>query len=133
MSAIWLSSSTILLITVGFAGLLGELSYQLRKRLSTSIAVLSIPVLGMVILPPLSLPGILPWLLWISGFTVFILYFFRPAPLPQQLLTRRFAMRFIAITMVLCTLWNLQTDAGFPALLQAATAGATAIMAWSES
>lgn len=133
MSTVWLSSSTILLITVGFAGLLGELSYRLRKRLSTPLAVLSILVFGMVVLPPLSLPGILPWLLWVSGLSVFILYFFRPTPLPQKFLTRRFAMRFIALTMVLCALWNLLTSAGFPAVLLATFAGAAAFMAWRES
>lgn len=133
MSALWLSSSTLLVITLGFAGLLGELSFRLRERLSTPLAALAILAFGMVVLPPLSLPGMLPWLLWLSGFIVFIIYSLRPNQLPEQLLSRRFALRYIAIAMVFCVAWNLLTHAGFPALLMATFAGMTALMAWSDS
>ncbi|MCB2179676.1 hypothetical protein KQH54_00990 [bacterium] len=133
MSTLWLSSSTIFVITIGFAGLLGELSYRLRKNLSFSILGLSILVFGMVVLPPLSLPGIMSWLLWASGFFVFLLYSLRPQALPQSWVTRRFAMRYIALSMVLCAVWNLLTSAGFPALLLATFAATTGLMAWQDS
>ena len=133
MPVLWFSSPTLFIITLGFAGLLGDLIYRLRERISPQLIALCTLVLGMVIFPPLSLPLLLQRTLWGAGVIVIIAYAVRPGTLPENLHTRRFAMRYIAVAMVFSATWNILSGPSFPAMVLAVFACLAALMAWLES
>ncbi|MGD2026771.1 MAG: hypothetical protein PVI99_03065 [Anaerolineales bacterium] len=133
MAVFWFSSPTLFMITLGFAGLLGNLIYHLRERISPQLIALCALVLGMVILPPLSLPILLQRTLWGAGLIVILAYAVRPSTLPANLHTRRFAMRYTAVAMVLSAIWNILSGPSFPAMVLAAFACLAALMAWFDS
>ncbi|HKJ28302.1 MAG TPA: hypothetical protein VJ965_11735 [Anaerolineales bacterium] len=133
MSAVWLSSPALFVITLGFAGLLGELIYRLREAIQIRLAALAALFASLVLFPPLSLPGVLNWLLWLLALVVVVLFALRPDPLPSLFLTRRFALRYASAAMLLSAIWNVWTWPSFPSSLLVVSALAAACLAWLES
>lgn len=133
MPITWFSSPTLFMITLGFAGFLGDLIYRLRERFSTSLVALCAFVLGMVIFPPLSLPTLMQRILWVAGTMVILAYALRPDSLPARLHTRRFALRYTAVAMLLSAIWYILSGPGFPAMVLSLCAGLAALLAWLDS
>lgn len=141
MSAVWITSSTLFMITLGFAGLLGELIYTLRVRRSAAkrngiqvrLAGMSVFVSLLVLLFPLSLPGMANWLLWLAALAVIAAYSLHRRSLPPRLLTRKFAFRYTSAAMLLSAWWNFTAGPSLPANLLAASALVAALLAWLES
>ena len=129
------------MITLGFAGLLGELIHHLQIRRSAHkqngiqarLAGLSLFVSILVLLFPLSLPGMANWLLWLAALVVIGIYALYRRSLPPSLLTRKFAFRYTSAAMLLAAWWNYSTGPSLPAYLLAISALLAALMAWLES
>lgn len=133
MSAVWISSPTLIIITLGFAGLLGNLIRRLRQALQPKLAALTALLALLVLFPPLSLPGLLNWLLWLASLGVVLLFAVRPDSLPPSLHTRRFALRYASAAMLLSAWGNALYGPSFPACMIAAFALLAALLAWLES
>ena len=147
MSVVWITSSTLFVITLGFAGLLGELIHHLRIRRSAAkqngiqvrLAGMSVFISILVLLFPLSLPGTANWLLWLAAVCVIAIYALHRRALPPRLLTRRFAWRYTSAAMLLSAWWNFSTGTALPAgtslpaTLLAVSALLAALLAWLES
>lgn len=145
MTIPWLSLPTLLIIDLGFAGLLGTHLYYLRAHAAhrrsaarsfphraRSIA-LALLLGGFVLLPPLSFPPLPQWLGWLAALLVVALFAFRPKPLPARLWTLSFAFRYAALTMLLVALWGLLSGFTSPQALFTLAALLAAALAWHRS
>ena len=133
MISVWVSPPTILLISLGFAGLLGELIRRLRSRLNTSQLAAAIALIGLVLLPPLSLPPVTQWLGWAAAALVIFLFAFRPQILPAKIFSEQFAWKYASIAMFLAAIWNLVTGPSFPFIPISISAALAAFLSWKRS
>ncbi len=132
MSLAWVYPPTLFLITLGFAGVLGDLIYRLRANLNLPMLVAALSTLFLVLFPPLSLPPAFQYAGWIGAVLVILVFALRPDNLPSTFFTRRFALRYAALIMLLSALWGI-FNATFPTNLLAAAALLAALLAWTRS
>jgi hypothetical protein len=97
------------------------------------MAALAALLVGLVLFPPLSLPGLLNWPAWVLALAVTAIFATRPEILPYRLRTRSFALRYASVAMLLSAWWYLVSGPCFPACLLAASALLAALLAWIES
>ncbi len=133
MSVTWVAYPALYIITIGFAGLLGELIFHLRSQFTPRILAAAMLLAGLVWFPPLSLPLTLQWGLWVSSGVVILLFALRPQPLPNQLFSRQFAMRYASIAMLISALWDVLAGPAFPAHALAIAALLASLLAWLAS
>ena len=133
MPSFWLSLPAFLAINLGFAGLLGTLIYSLRSQANTRQVAAAIALGGLVMLPPLSLPPLSQWLSWLAAILVVVLFALRPAFIPSQIWTLRFAYRYIAITMALVALWGFSSGLIPPVYVLGVLALFAGALAWHRS
>lgn len=133
MLSVWVSPPTIIVISLGFAGLLGEQIRQLRSQLNTDQLAAALALVGLVLLPPLSLPPVTQWIGWAAAGLVIILFALRPPILPEYIYTNRFAWRYASFAMVLAALWNLLAGPSFPRPVLTLTAVLASLLAWRRS
>jgi hypothetical protein len=133
MISVWVSPPTIIFISLGFAGLLGELIRQLRSRLNKSQLAAAVALIGLVLLPPLSLPPVTQWIGWTAACLVIFSFAFRPQILPAKFFSPSFAWRYASFAMLLAALWNLVTGPSFPFIPISLSAILAAFFSWKRS
>lgn len=152
MYSVWVSPPTIILISLGFAGLLGEQIRQLHAHLNQNRVqrlsferleaqlrsnkhqlAAALALVGLVMLPPLSLPPVSQWIGWAAAGLVILLFSFRPKGLPAGLFTCRFAWRYAAFTMLLAALWSFLSGPDLPYIILSLIALLTALLSWRRS
>jgi hypothetical protein len=152
MYSVWVSPPAIIVISLGFAGLLGEQIRQLRSRLNQNkgksprfdrfeallrshkhqlAAVLAL--VGLVLLSPLSLPPVTQWISWTAASLVVALFAIRPKVLPTGMFTCRFAWQYASFSMLVAALWNLLAGPGLPYLVLGLVALFAALLSWKRS
>ena len=133
MISVWVSPPTIIFISLGFAGLLGEIIRRLRSRLNTAQLAAAFALIGLVLLPPLSLPPVTQWLGWAAAIMVILLFAFRPQILPAKIFSEQFAWQYASIAMFLAAIWNLATGPSFPFIPISVSAALAAFLSWKRS
>jgi hypothetical protein len=133
MNTVWVSPPTIIIISLGFAGLLGEQIRQLRSHLTKRQLAAALALVGLVMLPPLSLPPVIQWLGWAAASLVIALFTFQPKVLPESIFSRRFAWQYACFAMLLAALWNLLAGPGLPYLIIFLAAIYAALLSWKRS
>ena len=103
----WISIPILFVITLGFARLLGCLIQEIFLSRSIGLALLSVPILLLILASPLTLPPVLQWLLLSASISVILIYAFFPEILPAFAQSRRFDLRYISFTMLLSAIWYL--------------------------
>jgi len=129
----WIAALTLFIITLGFAGILGGLIFRLRTEPKVFLAFLSLMIGSLVFFPPLSLPVMLQWLVWLAALIIAGTFAMRPANLPAFLLSRRFVLRYACLALLTTAMWYQSVG---PSLLMSSltiTALLTALVSWRES
>ena len=103
----WISVPILFVITLGFARLLGCLIQEILASRSLGLALLSVPILLLILASPLTLPLTLQWLLLSASICVTLIYAFWPEVLPTFAQSRKFDLRYISFTMLLSAVWYL--------------------------
>lgn len=129
----WIKAFTLFIITLGFAGLLGDLLFQLRSRRHAATGFLALLIGSLVFFPPLSLPHIPRAVLWTAALTVILLFTARPNRLPQVLLSQRFILRYACLGLVTTALWYLSVGQSLLMSALAISALFAALLSWRES
>jgi hypothetical protein len=133
MFSVWVSPPTIIFISLGFAGLLGDQIHQLRSHLNRHQVVAVLALIGLVWLPPLSLPPVPQWLGWAAATLVIILFALRPNILPSQIFTHQFAWRYASLSMLLAAIWDLLAGPALPYHFLSLFALFAAFLTWKRS
>lgn len=133
MNSIWVFPPTIIIISLGFAGLLGEQIRQLRSHLSSHQLAAALALVGLVLLPPLSLPPLTQWLGLAAASLVIILFALQPKFIPDSFFSLRFAWQYASFSMLLAALWNFFASPGQSYLVFGVMALFAAFLAWSRS
>ena len=133
MISAWVSPPTIIIISLGFAGLLGEQIRQLRAQLNKNQLAAALALVGLVLLPPLSLPPAAQWIGLAAASLVILLFALRPNILPAQIFSPSFAWRYTSFSMILAAVWNLVAGPSFPFLLVSTSAMLAAFFSWRRS
>ena len=152
MYSVWVSPPAIIVISLGFAGLLGEQIRQLHSRLKQDrgrapclgrIEALlrsnkhqlaaALALVGLVLLPPLSLPPVTQWIGWVAAGLVIALFAVRPKSFPSGIFTCRFAWQYASFSMLVAALWNLLAGPGVPYLILSLTALLASLLSWKRS
>lgn len=133
MFSVWVSPPTIIFISLGFAGLLGDQIRQLRSHLTRHQVAAVLALLGLVWLPPLSLPPFQQWLGWAAATVVIVLFAARPNILPAEIFSCRFAWRYTSIAMLLAAVWDLLAGPALPYHFLSLCALVAAFLAWKRS
>jgi hypothetical protein len=119
-------------ISLGFAGLLGEQIRQLRSRISRHQLAAALALFGLALLPPLSLPPVIQWIGWVTASLVIVLFALQPKVLPACLFTRSFAWRYASFAMLLAALWNILAGPGLPNLALSLLALFASLLCWKR-
>jgi hypothetical protein len=133
MIEVWISAFTMVIITLGFGRILGDLIYQLRSHPDVPMAFLSLLVTNLVIFPPLSLPLIFRVSLWAAALSVTAIFAIRPRKIPEFLLSRRFILRYACLAMLTSAMWYLTAEQSLLMSALAASALLAALLSWRES
>ena len=124
----YLTSSSILLAYLGFAGGWGALFRRTQKNLVLSL------LYGLLLMLPsaLALPWMLPIKLSVWGFSllVAVLFNLQPAYLPVWLWHRNFAFGYFGVLMLLILGWTAFTGQPILWLWIGLPAGVTAVLLW---
>ncbi|MEN8240982.1 MAG: hypothetical protein ABFS17_03590 [Chloroflexota bacterium] len=133
MISAWVSPPTIIFISLGFAGLLGELIRQLRSRINKFQLAAALALIGLVLLPPLSLPPVTQWFGWAAAGLVILLFAYRPQIFPAKIFSEQFAWQYASFAMFLAAIWNLVTGPSFPFIPISISAALAAFLSWKRS
>jgi hypothetical protein len=133
MYSVWVSPPAIIVISLGFAGLLGEQIRQLRSQLTKHQLAAAIALVGLVLLPPLSLPPVPQWFGWAAAILVIALFALQPKSLPQIIFSPKFAWRYASFAMLLAALWYLLAGPYLPYLLVGLAALFASLFSWKRS
>ena len=129
----WINVFTLFIITLGFAGILGDLFFQLRSRKNAAAGFLVLLISSLVFFPPLSLPLIPRSVLWAASLIVTLLFAARPGQLPGALFSQRFILRYACLAMVTTALWYLSAEQSPLMFVLAISAMLAAVFSWRES
>ena len=133
MILMWISLTILLLITLGFAGLVGNYIYHLRSSVNSHQVASAFAIYGLVLLPPLSLPPISQWISWLVATLVVVIFAVRPIILPQQLWTIKFAFRYTSLVMVFIAIWSLAGGYSHPVIILGGFAALAALLSYLRS
>ena len=129
----WINVFTLFIITLGFAGILGDLFFQLRSRKDAASGFLALVISSLVFSPPLSLPLIPRSILWAVALIVILIFAARPERLPAALLSQRFILRYACLAMVATALWYLSVEQSLLMFVLAFSAMLAALFSWRVS
>jgi len=129
----WINVFTLFIITLGFAGILGDLFFQLRSRKDAVAGFLALLISSLVFFPPLSLPLIPRSVLWAAALIVTLIFAARPQRLPGTLFSQRFILRYACLAMVATALWYLSVGESPLMFVLAISAMLAALFSWRES
>ena len=129
----WITVFTLFIITIGFAGILGDLFFQLHSRKNAAAGFLALLIGSLIFFPPLSLTLTPRTVLWAAALIVTLLYTARPDWLPVTLFSQRFILRYACLAMVTTALWYLSVEQSLLMFVLAISAMLAALYSWRES
>lgn len=123
-------------IYLGFAGFLGSLLFQFRRRVHWALQGLLFLVtllvfIGIALLPPWSDPLMRSQLA--AGYLVVLLFSLRPFGRPDWIWKSALAFRYLSLTLVLVVFWALSGSEVPGRIFLAPWAALAAILAWHRS
>ena len=133
MILMWISLTILLLITIGFAGLVGNYIYHLRSSVNSHQVASAIGIYGLILLPSLSLPPVSQWISWLVATLVVVIFAIRPTIFPHQLWTIKFAFRYTSLVMVLIAIWSLTEGYSHPVIILGGLAALAALLSYFRS
>ena len=128
----WLSFPAYLAVQLGFAGVLGAQIYHLRAEINSRQVAAAFALVGLVVLPPLSMPAFIQWLGWLAATLVVVLFAIRPHFLPDQIWTLQFALRYAAFAMLVIAIWGIIGNLSSPLIILGLCASLAAVLAWNR-